>query len=177
MSDFPCATFSRELVDAYPDAKVVLNTRSFDGWYKSMSSTIFAYFNLTSLTIAAMLDPPFLGRWVPMCRDMLVGYFGSLTPTEESLKIRYEAHYREIRDYVPPHRLLEYRVEDGWETLCEFLGKDVPNQDFPRINETKTFGQVMDKMMMQSFVGFAKKVSIAIAPVIALGLGLYVARS
>ena len=30
---------------------------------------------------------------------------------------------------------MTYRMGDGWEPLCEFLGKDVPDQDFPWMNE------------------------------------------
>jgi sulfotransferase family protein len=30
---------------------------------------------------------------------------------------------------------LEYRVGQGWKPLCEFLGKDVPEEDFPRADD------------------------------------------
>ncbi len=39
-----------------------------------------------------------------------------------------------IRGLVAKDRLLEWTVEDGWEPLCEFLGKDVPNEPFPHVN-------------------------------------------
>lgn len=39
-----------------------------------------------------------------------------------------------IRGLVPPDRLLEWSVEDGWEPLCKFLGKDVPDEPFPHLN-------------------------------------------
>lgn len=39
-----------------------------------------------------------------------------------------------IRGLVPKERLLEWYVEDGWEPLCEFLGKPVPDMKFPRAN-------------------------------------------
>jgi hypothetical protein len=35
---------------------------------------------------------------------------------------------------VPRDRLLEWTVKDGWEPLCEFLGKPVPNEPFPHKN-------------------------------------------
>lgn len=37
---------------------------------------------------------------------------------------------------LPRERLLEWTVEDGWEPLCEFLGKEVPREDFPHGNPT-----------------------------------------
>lgn len=39
-----------------------------------------------------------------------------------------------IRGLVPKDRLLEWSVEDGWEPLCEFLGKTVPDEPFPHVN-------------------------------------------
>lgn len=39
-----------------------------------------------------------------------------------------------IRGLVPKERLLEWSVEDGWEPLCSFLGKPVPEEPFPHVN-------------------------------------------
>lgn len=39
-----------------------------------------------------------------------------------------------VRNLVPKERLLEWAIEDGWEPLCEFLGKPVPNEPFPHVN-------------------------------------------
>jgi hypothetical protein len=36
---------------------------------------------------------------------------------------------------LPKGRLLEWNVEDGWDGLCEFLGKDRPEEGFPRTND------------------------------------------
>lgn len=39
-----------------------------------------------------------------------------------------------IRGLVPKERLLEWYIEDGWEPLCKFLGKPVPDVEFPHAN-------------------------------------------
>lgn len=39
-----------------------------------------------------------------------------------------------IRGLVPPDRLLEWDISDGWEPLCKFLGKPVPDVPFPHAN-------------------------------------------
>ena len=45
-----------------------------------------------------------------------------------------------IREIVPPERLLEWKIEDGWAPLCAFLGKDIPkNTPFPRANDAQGF--------------------------------------
>jgi hypothetical protein len=46
----------------------------------------------------------------------------------------FEEHYARVRRIVPAERLLVYRVQDGWEPLCRFLGADVPDEPFPRVN-------------------------------------------
>lgn len=41
ISDLPAAAYARELIAAYPEAKVILNTRpDMDGWYRSFASTL-----------------------------------------------------------------------------------------------------------------------------------------
>ena len=39
--DWPAAAFWRELVDRYPDAKVLLSLRDADRWYDSVMNTIY----------------------------------------------------------------------------------------------------------------------------------------
>lgn len=39
-----------------------------------------------------------------------------------------------IRGLVPKERLLEWYIDDGWEPLCNFLGKPVPSMEFPHAN-------------------------------------------
>ena len=43
--DWPSAYYYRELLDYYPDAKVLLSARDADGWVSSMRGTIWAMFH------------------------------------------------------------------------------------------------------------------------------------
>ena len=53
-----------------------------------------------------------------------------------ALRRTYTEHYAHIRAKVAPKRLLNFHPKDGWAPLCEFLGKDVPEDvPFPRVNE------------------------------------------
>lgn len=40
-----------------------------------------------------------------------------------------------IRSKVLPERLLNFNVEQGWAPLCNFLGKEAPDEPFPRVND------------------------------------------
>lgn len=39
---------------------------------------------------------------------------------------------------MPTAQLLDFRVQEGWEPLCAFLGVPVPDVPFPRVNDTDT---------------------------------------
>ena len=47
----------------------------------------------------------------------------------------FNPHNAKVQERVPVDRLLLFRVEDGWESLCEFFGHPVPNEPFPYVNE------------------------------------------
>lgn len=36
---------------------------------------------------------------------------------------------------IPPERLLLWGPQDGWEPLCNFLGRDVPQVKMPYVND------------------------------------------
>lgn len=46
-----------------------------------------------------------------------------------------------VRELVPEGKLLEWNVEDGWQPLCEFLGKVIPEEPFPRANDKDGFNR------------------------------------
>jgi hypothetical protein len=55
------------------------------------------------------------------------------------------AHYEHIRDIVPPERLLEYILGTGRGPLCQFLSKEEPQEEFPRLNHE----QVMKEKIVE----------------------------
>ena len=41
-----------------------------------------------------------------------------------------------VQSVVPPENLLVWNVKDGWEPLCKFMGKPVPEGPIPHDNKT-----------------------------------------
>ena len=84
------------------------------------------------------------------------GFFGVdvKTATPEQHKERFRAHYCDVRAMVPPGRLLEFDLADGWEPLCKFLGRPVPRTPFPHVNESADFERVMKSMFDESSFTF-----------------------
>lgn len=130
--------FALQLIEAYPDAKVLLVERDVDSWFASVDEAIFR----TTWGWRAFLVIDVFGRMMGLkagltLRKILLGYYEARSVSEirEHAKDRFRRHYAEIRARVPTERLLEYKIEQGWEPLCEFLGKEVPDVPFPRSNK------------------------------------------
>lgn len=51
----------------------------------------------------------------------------------------FVGHNELMRARVPRNLLLEYRVQQGWGPLGDFLGKEIPNEEFPRSNDRDAF--------------------------------------
>ncbi|KAL4909563.1 hypothetical protein BDW74DRAFT_187620 [Aspergillus multicolor] len=141
--DLLAAEFAPELIAAYPDAKVILNTRKdLDAWHSSMQKTM-GYFD------ANPADWDWVKSWFSaelfwvrqaMCRTMMPLFFrGSFASNGKWV---YEQHVAMIRGLgLPKERLLEWSVEDGWGPLCKFLGKNVPNAEFPNGNPPQAWAE------------------------------------
>jgi len=130
--DWPGAFFWRELVEENPGAKVVLTLRDPEQWYASIEKTILA---------AAQQRPDAEpGASLDMIdATVLEGTFdGRLGDREHALRI-FEEHTEEVRRVVPADHLLEFEVSQGWEPLCDFLDRPVPETPFPRLNDAAAF--------------------------------------
>jgi hypothetical protein len=51
----------------------------------------------------------------------------------------YDRHIQEVRERVPPGRLVEWQPGDGWAPLCQALGLPEPEAPFPHVNTTDDF--------------------------------------
>ncbi|HEV7963134.1 MAG TPA: sulfotransferase [Actinoplanes sp.] len=134
--DWPGAYFWRELVEDNPAAKVILTVRDPQEWYASIERTILAA--ATQARPVAEL-PDFATRRGMIDTTVLEGTFGGRLGDREHAVRVFEEHSAEVRRVVPAGRLLEFRVADGWEPLCAFLDRPVPDAPFPRLNDTATF--------------------------------------
>jgi len=145
VTDMPHLLFAKELISAYPEAKVVLTAREVDSWWKSFKDTIGGVLASPVGDLTVRLVANTAGRDREFWRLAFNAMFGTNDVTEEIAKKRYIEYYDEVRSLVPKERLLEYRVGEGWESLCRFLGKDVPAEPFPKVNDTQAFQDQIKK--------------------------------
>jgi hypothetical protein len=128
VTDAPCILFSKELIEFYPDAKVVLVERDMDSWYKSWMAFCANAYN-PALRILAMIDPFWAGRITAVGTGIMYGltaFSNDIDGARVRSKDAYRHHYRDVREMTPPEQLLEFKLASGWEPLCKFLGKPVP---------------------------------------------------
>jgi hypothetical protein len=130
--DWPVCSFWREIRASNPHARVVLTTRDPDGWYDSISNTIF-------LALENHSDDASLNRWRVHTRKLIFEQtFGNDLGHDNVIRVLH-AHEADVIASVPAEDLLVYDVGDGWQPLCDFLGRPVPDTPFPRTNSTAEF--------------------------------------
>lgn len=55
----------------------------------------------------------------------------------------FNEHVEYVKNKVPADRLLVLELGAGWEPLCAFLGKPVPDMPYPTPNSAEEFTQTM----------------------------------
>jgi len=132
--DWPAAAFWLELSEAFPDAIVLLSTRSSaDAWWTSANDTIFQ--------VSQREVPPddMFAAQLAMIKDLLANRFTPNWLVADDAKRAYEAHNATVRATVDPARLVDWHPGDGWEPICTALSLPVPDAPFPHVNSTADF--------------------------------------
>ena len=166
------AYFGPWLVEAYPDAKVVLVERDLDKWLASIEIAININYAPYAEFFAHFFEPLVGSKIGPASYKLFRGFFeaDSREQARANAPRLYRRHYDAIRAAVSPESLLNFRIQDGWEPLCRFLDAPIPDVPFPHVNEAEEF-QKLPRIMITRYL--LKAVSLfgpwlAVAGVVAL---------
>jgi len=131
--DWPACTFYRELMEVYPEAKVLLSVRDPERWYESVRTTIYRLSNTTPRWLIWLAAPV---RAVVSVSQACVwrGFSGRFEEKAHAIAV-FNAHIAEVKRTVPADRLLVFEVSQGWGPLCESFGVEVPDEPFPHLND------------------------------------------
>ena len=131
--DTPGNLFFEEILEAFPDCKVILNVREEDSWIESSVRQLDSVNALRS-EIVSLLSPtarkmeyvydPFHNAAIGSCN----------TKSTYVIRKRYRIHNHRVKSIVPADKLLVYNVKEGWKPLCDFLECEVPSFAFPHEN-------------------------------------------
>jgi hypothetical protein len=145
--DGPTSAYWRQLADHYPKAKVILTTRDPERWLASMQRTLFAQRRrIESLPgRAAVLLSSLLGtdlaafvRMVDTTLDARTFATAADREPERAVKL-FQEHTARVVAAIPAGRLLVFDAAAGWGPLCEFLEVPVPDEPYPRVNNSSDF--------------------------------------
>jgi hypothetical protein len=143
--DWPGGYFFAQLLDSYPDAKVLLSVRDPERWEPSFRETIvdmcFGDTLIHLLSSARAHVDPKWRRYLEFVDRMFWSEQGTFPVghSPDALIEGFAAHNERVKQVVPPDRLLVWEVTDGWEPLCAFLDVPVPSQPLPHANDRATF--------------------------------------
>ena len=143
--DWPSARWWREIAAHYSDAKVLLSVRDPEAWYASMINTIYQPMKFPAPDHA----PELVRLQSEMVRKSILAetFDNRFEDKAHAIKV-FKRHNQDVRDSVDPSRLLEFDVREGWVPLCRFLDVPIPDEPFPRLNDTATT-QAMIRMMRE----------------------------
>jgi hypothetical protein len=136
--DWPACHYYRELMAAFPAAKVILTVRDSERWYDSVANTLYSLKTATDSYLAGRGQAGPRPPVVYQNRIWDETFSGRFTDRQYAIEV-FQRHNREVMDYVPPDRLLVYELEQGWQPLCDLLGVQPPDETFPHVNDTRAF--------------------------------------
>jgi hypothetical protein len=144
-ADWPGGFFVKQLIEDYPDAKVLLSVRDPERWEPSFTETIvhmvYGESMIRLLSSARAQIDPLWERYLAFVERMFYSSEGTFPNGHEPAQLidGFNAHNAYIKRIVPADRLLVWEATQGWEPLCEFLGVPVPEEPFPHANDRETF--------------------------------------
>jgi hypothetical protein len=174
-ADFPGHLFLEDLVEMYPDAKIVLNIRKGDSgkqWAESMATTIAPFMSWKYRVAGYLSTPDYLHyqceiEWERFTRER----FGSKHYYDEDV---YDAHNAWVKQVCKEkgRELLIWEPSQGWGPLCKFLGKKEPDQPIPRTNDRVKMEKIVGWRIGVGLSMWAAKVGVPLVASLLSGWGL-----
>lgn len=162
MSEIPCCALVQDLVTAYPESKFLYVERDEDRWFKSFYDNVLGPSLPLIGQFVIWLDPKYYAKLVRAYTTLWYGWgmwdrrihrrmiWGTATKEERKememmCRHKFREQREEVMSTVPKEKLLVLDLKDGWEPLCKFLDKEVPNVPFPHLNSKN---EVMERFTL-----------------------------
>ncbi len=130
LTDTPITRFYKKLDKSFPNSKFILTVRDIDSWLGSIGKMCE---NLKLLKWAAFMKVFKKGRKVDLDLYKSAGF------DRKIFRKAYEAHIRDVSSYFKDRKedllVLNICQGEGWKKLCNFLDKDIPVTEFPKLNQ------------------------------------------
>ncbi len=157
--DNPMSSFWKEQAEQYPDAKVILTVRDPEKWYKSWNDTINTITSGSPHSSFLLNVVEYVLGIRTFHMALKLAMFGESWAKDHFIAC-YRAHNDRVIAECPKDRLLVYEVSQGWDPLCKFLNKPIPNVPFPHLNDTKELQR--SRLIIEIVGGVIVAVAIAV---------------
>ena len=145
--DNPGCCVWRELVQTYPDAKVILtlHPKGPETWYESTYQTI--YMSQYKWQFKVLNLVPLVRKMNNMTSKLIWQRSHKNTMHNKQAAIaRYNEHIEEVTKTIEQEKLLIFTVDQSWGPLCNFLGVAIPNKPFPNKNDREQIKKTISKI-------------------------------
>lgn len=148
------------LVKAYPDAKVILVERDIERWLESADALFRPASSDFHQRLVRAVERRTGSTAGHASLKFRMGWTGAKKPSDclKNMRASYIRHYKEIKELVPKEQLLEYKLSEGWAPLCDFLGREVPDVEFPHVNDKVSYKEYTKKARDAELKKLAKTV-------------------
>lgn len=141
MADTPCYQPSvvQAIVGRSDETKFIYIDKTAREWVDSMVKVNLIQGYLSSVdTVKRGVASPHNQTDYDAMREVLESDEFNL----EDAHAAFIKHKARIETIVPEGRLLVYNFAQGWEPLCNFVGKPVPASEIPHLNKDTMFDQI-----------------------------------
>ncbi|MBU0994256.1 MAG: hypothetical protein KJ737_17330 [Proteobacteria bacterium] len=151
--DNPGACVWQELMEAYPEAKILLTMHPIgaEEWYESTMDTIYFSEAKWQFKVIGFISP-FIRKLGEMSHRLVWqrNHKGTMQDRDSAIA-DYHRHIEEIKTKVPPENLLIFTADQGWGPLCQFLGVDAPETEFPKVNDRTQIKRMNAGMIIAAY--------------------------
>ena len=140
--DVPSNIFHRELLEVFPNSKLIFTVRDPYTWARSLQMTIHKHMEFYKSWYIRVIyyfkGLQHMAHLTDCCINNTLGRNIDWDDTNDLIR-RYNIWLEKITSSIPTEKLLILNISEGWEPICKFLNRPQPSVPFPHVNDKISF--------------------------------------
>ena len=138
LTDTPIARFYKQLDVEYPGSKFILTIREMDSWLESCKKHFWP--KRAEVLASYLQESGISGIGIEGMKQLYLDMYSTTEFDTGKFTEGYHRHFNDVMSYFSNRQqdllILDICAGEGWEQLCSFLDKPLPDQPFPKLNAT-----------------------------------------